>query len=215
MAIASKLMAIGMIALSLAIGFLSFFLFSDLTKEERKKHIEEITSQIINFVVFIWLGKIVLNLSVFISDPLSILAYPSDSNAFYFAIVLVALLLLYQSKRKNMNVLPLMESFVHIFLISSFVYEFIQFVTVDNRYAFGYLILLAILIGVFFILRERMSISILLMIQVTVYSIGMIILSFVQPFITVFGYMIAPWFVGVFFVMSIGGLTYKLRKRDT
>ena len=215
MIIASKLMAIGMIALSLAIGFLSFFLFSDLTKEKKKRYIEELTSQIINFVVFIWLGKIVLNLSVFISDPLSILAYPSDSNAFYFAFVLEALLLLYQSKRKNKNVLPLMESFAHVFLISSFVYEFIQFVTVDNPYTLGYLILLAILIGVFFILRERMSITILLMIQVTAYSIGMIILSFVQPFITVFGYMIAPWFVRVFFVMSIGGLTYKLRKRDT
>lgn len=214
MAITSKLTAIGIIALSLAIGFLSFYLFSELSKEQKKKHMEELTSQLVNFVIFIWLGKIVLNFSIFITDPLSILAYPSDSKAFYFAIVLIALLLLYKSKRKNLNVLPLMESFAHIFLISSFVYEFIQLVIEDNPYAFGYFILLAILTGIFFFFREHMTITMLLMILVTAWSIGMIVLAFVQPFVTVFGYIMAPWFVGVIFIMSIGSLTYKLRKRD-
>lgn len=214
MAMGSKLTAISMVALSLAIGFLSFYIYSDLAKEEKKKHIEELISLLINFLLFIWLGKIVLNLAIFISDPLSILAYPSDSKAFYFAIVLIALLLLYKSKRKNMKVLPLMESCVHIFLIGSFVYEFIQFVIEDNPYAFGYLILLAILIGVFFFLRDRMTNLMLLIIYVTSWTIGMMILAFVQPFITVFGYIMAPSFIGVFFVMSIGGLTYQLRKGD-
>jgi hypothetical protein len=214
MAIASKLTAIGIIALSLAVGFLFFYLYSDLKKEQKKKHIEELTSQLINFVLFIWLGKIVLNLSTFLSDPLSVLAYPSDSKAFYFAIVLIALLLLYKSKRKNMKVLPLLESFVQLFLISSFVYEFIQLVVEDNSYAFGYVILLAILIGIFFFLRERLNVIILLIILVTAWSIGMVSLALIQPFVTVFGYMMAPWFVGVFFITSIGGLTYKLRKRD-
>ncbi|WP_010095621.1 hypothetical protein [Ornithinibacillus scapharcae] len=50
--------------------------------------------------------------------------------------------------------------------------------------------------------------------MVTIWSIGMIILAIVQPFVTVFGYMMEPWFVGVFFVTSIGSLTYKIRKRD-
>ncbi|WP_047986452.1 hypothetical protein [Ornithinibacillus californiensis] len=214
MAIASKLTAIGIITLSLAIGFLFFYIYSDLKKGQKKKHIEELTSQLINFVIFIWLGKIVLNLSTFLSDPLSVLAYPSDSKAFYFAIVLIALLLLYKSKRKNMKVLPLLESFVQLFLISSFVYEFIQLVVEDNSYAFGYVILLAILIGIFFFLRERLNVIILLIILVTAWSVGMVSLALIQPFVTVFGYMMAPWFVGVIFITSIGGLTYKLRKRD-
>ncbi|MFS0672587.1 MULTISPECIES: hypothetical protein [Ornithinibacillus] len=214
MAIASKLTAIGIIALSLALGYLSLYLFSDLTKEKKKKHMEELTSQLINFVIFIWVGKIVLNITIFISDPLSILAYPSDSKAFYFAIVLIALLLFYKAKRKNLDVLPLLESFVHIFLISSFVYEFIQFVIEDNPYALGYLILLTILIGFFFFLRERITIPVLLIVIITMWSIGMLVLSFVQPFVTVFGYNMAPWFVGLFFTTSIGSLTYKLRERD-
>lgn len=215
MAITSKLTAIGIIALSFAVGFLSFYLLSDLTREQKKLQVEEIISQLFNFVIFIWIGKILINLSTFISDPLSILAYPSDSKSFYFAIVSIALMLLYKSKQKNMQVIPLLDSFVHLFLISSFVYEFIQFVVVDNFYALGYLILLSILIAIFFLLRERFTTLKMLTVIVIVWSIGMLILGFVQPFVTVFGYIMAPWFVGLFLVMSVGILTYKIRRGAT
>ncbi|GFZ84597.1 hypothetical protein GCM10010978_26110 [Compostibacillus humi] len=214
MAIASKLTSIGIIAFSFAIGILSLYYFSDLTKDEKKKHLEELLSQIINFVLLIWLGKIILNISGFLSDPLSILAYPSDSKVFYFAIVFITVLLLYKAKRKNLHMLPLFKSFAHFFLISSFVYEFIQFMIKDNRYAFGQLLLLAVLIGVFFFLRERIKVTILLMVIVAVWSAGMIILGFMQPFITVFGYLMAPWFIVLFFVASMLGLTFKLRIDD-
>lgn len=155
MAIASKLSAIGILVFSLATGFLTFYLFSDLTMEQKKKHIEELFSQIITFIIFIWLGKVTLNFSIFISDPIAILAYSSDSKSFYFAVVLHAIYLAYKSKVKNFSILPLLDPFLNIFLIASFVYEFIQYEIKDNPYAFGYLILLAILIGIYFFLRER------------------------------------------------------------
>ena len=114
-----------------------------------------------------------------------------------------------------MNVLPLLESFTHIFLIGSFVYEFMQFVVEDNSYAFGYLILSSILIGIFFFLQDRLPVEMLLIFIVTIWSIGIIILGLVQPFVTVFGYIMAPWFVALFFGLSVLGLVIKLRKRDT
>jgi hypothetical protein len=43
----------------------------------------------------------------------------------------------------------------------------------------------------------------------------MIILGIIQPFVTVFGYIMEPWFVGVFFITCVSSLTYKIRKRDT
>lgn len=214
MAIASKLTSIGMITLSLVLGFLSFYLLSDFSKEKKKRHMEELTSQFINFIIFIWLGKIMLNFPIFISDPMAILAYPSDSNAFYFAIVFIILFLLYKKKRKKLDVLSLLESFVHVFLISSFVYEFIQIVVEDNTYAFGYFILLVALIGIFFFFRERMNITVLLMVLITIWSIGLMILALTQPFVTVFGFTMTPWFIGVFFVISMISLTNQLRKRD-
>lgn len=212
MAIASKLSAIGILVFSLATGFLTFYLFSDLTMEQKKKHIEELFSQIITFIIFICLGKVTLNFSIFISDPIAILAYSSDSKSFYFAVVLHAIYLAYKSKVKNFSILPLLDPFLNIFLIASFVYEFIQYEIKDNPYAFGYLILLAILIGIYFFLRERFSVTILLIVIVTVWSIGMVTLAVIQPYVTVFGYLMAPWFVTIIFVMSISGLAYKLKK---
>lgn len=212
MAIVSKLTDIGIIVLSFGAGFLSFYMFSDLTKEQKKSQMDEIISQIINFVIFIWLGKVLLNITTFISDPLSVLAYPSDSKSFYSAIVLITLLLLYKSKRKNMNVLQLLETFTHIFLIGSFIYEFIQFVIKDQTNAFGNIILLAILIGIFFFLQNRLTVEFLLIVIVTIWSAGMIILGVVQPFVTVFGYIVDSLFVILFFVITVGGLIYRVMK---
>jgi hypothetical protein len=215
MAVVSKLKIIGMIVLSFGIGFLSFYIFSDLSKKQKKEHIEEITSLVISFIMFIWLGKVVLNSSNFMKDPLSILAYPSNSSAFYVATLLLAFWLLYKSKRIKVNALSLIESFVHIFLISSFVYEFMQIVIYDNPFALGYLIELAFLLGIFFIIRERMARITLLMVMVTVWSLGLLVLAFVQPFVTVYGYIMAPWFIVVFLVACILVLTYKFRNRVT
>lgn len=215
MAIESKLVEIGITAISLAIGFLSFYLLNEHSKETKRRHLEEFTSQLINLVLFIWLGKIVLNLRLFISDPLAILAYPSNSDAFYFAIGCVSLLLLFKAKRKKMYVLLFLESFVQVILVGSFIYEFIQLIVNDNRYALGYLLLLAILMGIFIFFRERMTSIVLLMTVITAWSLGMVILMSIQPFVTVFGYIIGPGFVGLFFAMSISRLAYQLRRRDT
>lgn len=214
MATVSKIVEIGILGFSLAFGFLSFYVLADLSKEQRKSQMAELTSQFVNFVIFIWLGKVLFHISTFVSDPMSILAYPSDSRSFYFAVALIALVLVYRSRRNNLNVLPLLKSFALIFLISSFVYEFIQIVADNNKFAFGYFILLAILIGIFFILRERLSVISLLMIMVTAWSIGMFILAYAQPYVTVFGYMMAPWFIAVFFIVSISIFVYRSRRRD-
>lgn len=215
MVIASKLSTISVLFLSLGIGFFSFYLFSDLAKGQKKKHLEELTSQLINFILFVWLGKIVLNFSIFLSDPLSILAYPSDSRSFYFGIVCIVIFLLYKSKRKNLDILPLLESFTHIFLVGSFVYEYFQLIVEDNIYAFGHLLLLAILFGIFFFLGDYTTSSVLLMVLAVLWSIGMIVLAMIQPFVTVFGYIIEPWFAGLFLIISIAGLIYKLKKKNS
>ncbi|GAA0287343.1 hypothetical protein GGQ92_000848 [Gracilibacillus halotolerans] len=208
MAIASKLTSIGFIIGSFAIGILSYYLFAEQSKKEKKKHIEEIISQLINLVIFIWVGKILLNLSIFLSDPLSILAYPSDSSAFYFAIGLSSITFIYQSIRKKKEIIPIIEAFIPIFLISSFVYEFSQYVINDNATSFGYIILLGILIILFLFL----NVSHKLLALVMVWSVGLLILSTIQPFVMVFGYIMEPWFIGLLFVMSTVIISFANRR---
>ncbi|OZU87569.1 hypothetical protein CIL03_15870 [Virgibacillus indicus] len=211
MVIAGKLIEISIIVLSLAAGFISFYILSDLSKKQKKRQIDELTSKLVNFVIFIWIGKIILNFSIFIKDPLAILAYPSDSDSFYIAVLFTAIILAYKSIRKKMKVPAFMESFLHVFLIASFLYEFIQLVWNDNTYAFGYLILLAVLLVLFFLTRERLAASLTIMVMLIGWSAGVLVLTLIQPFVTVFGYIMEPWFLIVFFIINISIIIFKMK----
>ncbi|WP_245844139.1 hypothetical protein [Oceanobacillus rekensis] len=187
---------------------------SDSPKDQKKKRMDELISQLVNFVLFIWLGKIILHFSIFIKDPLAILAYPGNSDSFYLAVLFIVIVLVYKSFRKQMNVLTFMESFLHVFLVASFLYEFIQVIWNDNSYAFGYLILLSVLLILFFLLFRWLTASLLIMVMLIGWSFGMWILTSIQPFVTVFGYIMEAWFVGLFFTLSLVILIYKIRKGD-
>lgn len=198
--VATKLSSIAIIVISIIVGCIAFYVVSDLAKVQKKKQIETITSQLINFIIFIWLGKILVNFAIFIKDPLAVLAYPSNSSAFYLAVLGSALTLTYNAKRKQMNVLVFTHSFIQVFLVASFVYEFIQIAWHNNTYSIGYMVLLTTLLILFQLIRDRINPNTLTMIMLIGWSAGLIGLTFVQPFVTVFGYIMAPWFVGLFFI---------------
>lgn len=208
----TKLISILITISSIFGGILAFYIMSDLPKEQRKKHIDEITSQLINFVLFIWMGKIILNFPIFISDPLAILAYPSDSSAFYLAVLFSSLFLFYKSQRGQMNMLLFIQPFIFVFLVASFLYEFIQFTWYDNPYSFGYMVLLAILLILFLTAQGRIGSHILISALLIGWSLGIYIITIIQPFVTVFGYMMTPWFVGLFFAVSFTQLILNQRK---
>jgi hypothetical protein len=209
---ASKLISIGIISLSIMIGLGTFYVISDLSKQKRREHIEGIVSQLINFILYIWMGKIILNFSVFIKDPLAILAYPSSSHAFYLAILFSILVNLLQSKDAHKNDPHFIESLVFVSLGTVFVYEFIQLVWNSNAYAFGTLIVVGFLLVLFISLREKIAFSTLLIVTITAWSGGMMLLAFIQPIVTLFGYIMTPWFVGLFYLISMFILINKRRR---
>lgn len=212
MAIATKLLAIGILSLSFAVGFISFYFLSDLPKERKRKHIGELFSQLINFVIFIWIGKVIVNVPIFLDDPLAVLAYPSNSDAFYIAILGTASILLYKKIREKIDMLPLFGSFLHIFLVASFLYEFIQFITGANRYAFGYLVLLSILLILYIYFYGRTTTNRLLGMLFIGWSAGILVLLFIQPFVSIFGYTMTPWFIVLFFIICFSIIIYKERR---
>ncbi|WP_139343300.1 hypothetical protein [Virgibacillus siamensis] len=213
MAAAGKLMSVGIIVLSIAIGIISLIIFGRLSKKHRKNYLEEITSHFINLIIFIWAGKIILNFRVFMVDPLSILAYPSDSKSFYLAVFFSTVLFFYKSSKWQLDTLLFLESFLLVLLTASFVYEFIQYIWNDNQLAFGYLMLLAVLLFIFIFTLNRFSSSTLILVILTVWFIGVSLLLFIQPFVTVFSYMIAPWFLGLIFITGYLYILYCKRKR--
>ena len=211
---ASKLISIGIISLSIVIGLTTFYLISDLSKQERKEHIEGIVSLLINFIIYIWVGKIILNFPVFINDPLAILAYPSSSHAFYLAILISMVVNLLKSKYTHKIVPHFIESLVFVSFVTSFVFEFIQLVWNSNAYAFGTLLVFGILLVLFISLRGRVASPTLLIVTLTAWSGGTMLLAFIQPIVTLFGYLITPWFSGLFYLISMLIIIINKRRRE-
>lgn len=199
--VAASVSSIAVIVISLIAGVISFYLMSESPKMQKKKQTEEMASQFVNFIIFIWLGKILLNVTIFIKDPLAVLAYPSSSSSFYLAVLFSTLTLAYKAVRKLMDVPAFIQSFILVFLVASFVYEFIQIIWKDNTYSIWYVALLTILLILYQLIRDRIASGKVIMTMLIGWSFGMVVLAFVQPFATVFGYIMAPWFVGLFFII--------------
>lgn len=197
----SAQLSVGIIILSLSAGFLTYYFLSDLAKEKKKEYVGELLGQLMNFVIYMWVGKIVLNLPVFIKDPLSILSYPSNSTAFYLAVIASVITVTVQSKRQKINSIPFLNAFISVFLVASFVYEFIQIVWNGNPYSMRYTGLLAVLIILFVVMRDRITVYRLNIIMFFSWSLGTLGVAFSMPFTTVFGYTISPWFL-VFFIVA-------------
>ncbi|MHA6252534.1 hypothetical protein [Oceanobacillus sp. CAU 1775] len=206
MVIASKAGTIGVIIISLGLAFLLFYFFSDFSKEEKKKYTDELISQLVNFILFMWAAKILLNLPLFIQDPLAVLAYPSDSNAFYLAVLFTTMIIIYKKLRKNLNLLLFAEAFTYVFLLAVFFHEFLQFILNENAFSLGYLILFLILLLVLYFLQGRIKTRNLLLILLIGLTIGLLVLNIIYPYVALFGFLIEQWFIIVFFVASLACL---------
>lgn len=204
MAIISKLTIIIIIAISFGLAFLVFYLMSPLTKKQRKKQIGEIISQLINFVLFLWLAKILLNLPLFVQDPLAVLAYPSNSEAFYLATLFTGGLLFHQSRKKKIAGGLFAHSFVQIILAALFFYEFIQLLWRDNPFSFHYLIVFAVLMALFYVLQERVSPQNQISSVLGAAAAAFFAISFMLPYLSLFGYILEPWFLALLLAACFG-----------
>ncbi|WP_179966053.1 hypothetical protein [Lysinibacillus antri] len=210
MAITAKIFSLATVFFSIVAGLLLFYWMNPSSKEEKKKQLEEVTDFFINFVIFMWIGKVLLNLSTFVKDPLAILAYPVDSTSFYAAIIGSILRLLYKQKKNNLPVLSLL---IPIILTAAFMFEFIQFVQDQNFYSLTNLIFYGILVTIFYYSKEKLSTLTLYAILLLSWLIGTLFMFFTQPYVSIFGYLLSLPFILVFFLfMTIVLISINLKR---
>lgn len=201
MAFERVLSTVGVIVLSFVVGIASFYFSSDLAKEERKKQIDEISSMLVNFVIYVWIGKVLVSLRIFVEDPIAALAYPSNSKAFYAACLFISIHLAYKAWRKQIDVPRFVAAFTPVFFAASFVYEFIQMVIYNKGHSLGYISLLAVLC-LFTFLNKRSSVSAAMRMWV-LWAGGCLILTFFTKYVTVFGYIMERWILILFVIVSV------------
>lgn len=212
MATGQVLTMIAILLISFITGFIFFYGMSPLAKNDKKKQLDELASLIINFIIYIWLSKVLLNISLLVKDPLAVLAYPSNAQAFYLATLFLIMNLVYKKVQQGFKVTPIYTTFVPVFLVASFVYEFIQIVWVQNAYSWIYLVLLMILVVVYALFHDQVNLLVLSSGLMLTWVVGKLALTFMLPFTAVFGYLMAPWYLILLGVLQIGFIIYQ-RKR--
>lgn len=206
------IISLAIIIVSFFVGIISYYVLAHEKKERRKQQIEDIVSLSINFVIYIWLGKIIVNFSKFFTDPLAILAYPSNSYAVYVATLLMCVNLLYRKLRHNEEVGIIAEAFIPVFLIASFTYEFLQLVVEHHSYNQHYLFFIALLTIVYLLIYNRMPISYQTILFGLLLLIGQLVLTSLSN-VTIFSYRLLPiYFISLIVIVLVVFINNKKRK---
>ncbi|MCM3745294.1 hypothetical protein M3193_14285 [Sporosarcina luteola] len=182
-----RMMEVGLIIMSLAagLGVVAFLL-------NGKGFVSRAVSLFVDFIVFLWIGKIVGNFSLLIRDPVAVLAYPAGSHAFYIAVGLTAVSLLYRRKRETYSA-GFKVFLLQILYLSAFFYEFLQYFYARHDSVVLNLLLYGMLAAnvILFRLSGRQAIRLSLLL----WSIGAIVILQIVGLITMFGIVLSPWFV--------------------
>ncbi|RPF55901.1 hypothetical protein [Aquisalibacillus elongatus] len=215
MSATSAVISVAILVASFILAMASFYIISDETKQTKKTYIEEVLSFVTNFIILIWIGKIVFNVSTFIKDPIVVLAYPSHSSAFYFAFVISLLLVVRKVIQKKVQLALFSYTTIGIVLLASFFYEFMDLVWQDNTYGWRYLTLLVTLTIIFVVLNTYLSKQLLSGLILIIWGTGQWLLAMTLPFTTVFGYLISPWFFVVLMIIGVVLMFINNRKQVT
>lgn len=205
------LLKIAVLVMSFLSGIIVYYLISTDEKAKKKSSVEAIISLTINFIIYIWLGKIIINITKFIRDPLSVLAYPSNADAVYIATILLFINLLYRKFRNDEQLSTILFAFIPVFLISSFVYEFYQLIVERSVYNWLYLVFLGLSSLIYVFVYGKISIRRLSVGFGMSIVIGQFILSLLHQ-LTVFGYRLSPFYFAGLALLGLMAILMTKRK---
>lgn len=204
--------SVGIVIISFIIGISFFYFTSSLSTEKKKQQLEDVLSLIINFVIYIWVGKVILNLSLFISDPLAVLAYPSNASSFYVATLLLLINIGYRVWRHQFKVVKWLSVFLPVVLAAAFSYEFLQLLDSGHQ-QLTQLIFYMLLLLAYLLLENKLPIHKVALYIMTIWAFGQLITSLIFPLVTLFGYSMKPWFNLILTLIMIGFTVYNQRKQ--
>jgi len=205
---------IGILTISLLMGFLFFYITTNEPKDVKKKQLENLLSFIINFIIFIWIGKIIVRIDIFVDDPLAILAYPSNVAAFYVATVLLAMNVSYTLFRRKQKAKELFNTFVPVLIATTFIFEFFQFVYMKYERAWILVLFLAILLLVLVLMQGKVAQHHANLLVFIAWITGQIILSTLIKYPVIFGYQVhSLFFISLFILVFIYFIYTKKRRK--
>lgn len=181
------------VLISFIIGTLFFYLTSPDERKTKKQNLTTITDFLLVYMVSIIGAKIVLHFDIFLKNPIVVLAFPSNSHAYYLASIVMVGYLFWLVKRKKLDIIGFFESFIRVALAAGFLSLFAQLVlTTDvvSIYQLGlYVILLVSWLG----LQDKVSSNYLVLITMSAWGLVHAVITWLDA-TQLFGFFLAPWF---------------------
>ncbi len=196
------------LVISILVSMLLFRFLHPFNERKGKQYVDEIGTIFIGIAVSIIIGKILLNVSEFITDPIAILAYPSDSKAFYIGLLFVVVYVKWRVIRSYDHFEELFFSWMFVFFAASFLYEFVISVFGNGTgNGISMVIPFVLLIG-FLLLYEKVAIGLLAILGMVLWSLGQLLFRIFDQ-TSIFQFYVSPIFYGLNLLIGIMLLLYR------
>lgn len=194
----AQMTTIGILVSSLGAGAWLVALLSD-----KKGQLSHAISIIADFLIFLWASKLALNVHHLIREPVAVLSRPADSAAFYTASLLTGIILVFRIWRDRSDP-GILLFLLRLWFLSSFLFEFTEFVigshpaNLINLFLYGGLSLFSV--------RKALPPDRLMVMSLLLWAAGGLSTLLIQPVLTMFGFLISPWFFLMFTVMAASAI---------
>lgn len=195
---------------SFVIGILFFWLTSPMEKKEKNDQIDHVTSILLTFILVLIGSKIILKWSLFIDDPIAVLAFPSESTSFYIAFVGLLLYVGYLFKVKNKSMVNMSLSFFIVFLMSSFSFLIGQLLVMKTDVSIIELSVHFLLLILWLLLQTKLRNQYLVGMMIIIFGGTKLVLSFYKTMF-VFTFPLHSWF---YLSLVVLGIVLLLMKKE-
>ncbi|MBM7540337.1 hypothetical protein [Amphibacillus cookii] len=201
--------------ISLAIGLVFFLLTTTLSKALRRVYLYLFVDLISFFILILIAAKALLHIELFLSDPLAVLAHPSNANGFYLA-TLISGLYAYRKIRVDLFSFDLViEGFIRLFFSANFVYLFSLLILLDREVSIYQLTFHFVTLLIIIFYQDRNYYHILNPLIVGTWGLGHVVLSLSSQ-VQLFGFYLSYQY---YFIIGIIGFlhlynAYKSRSKE-
>src|SRR5699024_12745607 len=117
----------------LSVSFLGWILFYYVVDHNDNQHkiyeLDQFLNVLIQFILYLWLMKIIAQFSMVCQDRMSVLALPANSMHFLFASIILLVHLCFKYRNNTLATINLFQTGSFIIIASLFIYEILQLLT--------------------------------------------------------------------------------------
>lgn len=191
----SVMLSIGILFASFLGGILFYYVVDHNDKQHKKYELDQFLNVLIQFILYLWLMKILAQFSMVFQDPMSVLAHPANSMHFLFASIILLVHLWFKYRNNTLATINLFQTGSFIIIASLFIYEILQLLTQPGADFNVMIVVLAALIVINVLLYGKHKNELILSGSlIGAFLITACGFAFFKGYYMFFGFMLSPYY---------------------